>query len=169
MEEQKFYHSRIQMFIILIVSCALVIMTTVVIISGLEFEKNWRYWTRMIFCLSFEMLFLYMVVYSFKQLINPTLLITVTDKCVIVQQDKRSVDIGWEDIDSYMLCRTPRLSGGSEHFYIFMKDETAAPTTPKQIEIDYNYMKNKHKLKAAFDEKNIEELSADYEVVRDIK
>ncbi|MEN8698558.1 hypothetical protein [Bacillus infantis] len=169
MEEQKFYNSRIQMFIILIVSCALVIMIAFAIYSGSDIERNWRYWTGLILCSLVEMLFLYMVVYSFKQLINPTLLITVTDKCVIVQQDKRSVDIGWEDIDSYMLCRTPRLSGGSEHFYIFMKDETAAPTTPKQIKIDYNYMKNKHKLKAAFDEKNIEELSADYEVVRDIK
>ncbi|PLS18462.1 hypothetical protein CVD28_07310 [Bacillus sp. M6-12] len=169
MENKKFYNSKIQMFVILIVSCLLFIMTAVAIYSYLGNEMNWRYWAGLTLALLVEMFFLYMVVYSFKQLIIPTLLITLSETGVIVAQDKRNVEIGWGDIDSYMICRTPSLSGGSVNFYIFLKDGIAASTIPKEIKIDFNHMKNKQKLKAAFDEKDIKELPPDYEVVKNIK
>jgi len=171
LEERKFYTSRIYMVVLFIVSVPLFIMMGWTIYSGLDYEKDWLYWAGLILSLLFGMLFLHMVVYSFKQLINPTLLITVTGTGVIVDEDKRNVEIGWGDIESYMICGRPGPSpGGAVYFYIFLKDGIASPTVPKQIKkIEYHFMKNQQKLKAIFDEMNIKELPPNYELVKDIK
>ncbi|MBT2680556.1 hypothetical protein J7E38_16220 [Bacillus sp. ISL-35] len=168
MEERKFYTSRIYMFVSFIVSVPLFIMMGWIIYSGLDYEKDWLYWAGLILSLLFEMLFLHMVVYSLKQLINPKLLITVTETGVIVFQDKRNVEIGWGDIESYMICRNPG-SGNVVYFYIFVKDGVISPTIPKQIKVEFHFMKNQQKLKAIFKEKNIKELPPDYELVKHMK
>lgn len=159
------------MFVTFIVSGLLVIMIAMAIYSGYGSvnEMNGRYWAGLICSLIGMMLFIYMFVYSVKQLINPTLLITLTETGVIVEKDRRIIEIQWGEIESYMICRRPSLSGGSVHFYIFVKEGMFSSTIPKQIKIDFNYMKNKQKLKAAFDKKNMKELPADYEVVKNIK
>lgn len=157
------------MFVILIVSVPLFIMMAMGIYSNIGNEMNWRYWGVLIFSSLFAMLFLYMVVYSFKQLINPTLLITVTETGVIVEKDKRNVEIGWGDIESYMICRRPSQSSNSVYFYIFLKAGITSTTIPKELKIEYHFMKNSKKLKAAFDEMDIKELPPDYEIVKNIK
>lgn len=156
------------MFVILVLFTPLLIVIGEDIYSSLWVEMTGRLWARLIVLLLGELFFLYGVVFSFKQLINPTLLITVTETGVIVDRDKRNIEIGWEDIKSYMLCGKPG-AGGVAYFYIFLKDGIASPATPKQIKIEYHFMKNKQKLKAAFDEKKIKELPADYEAVKHIK
>lgn len=95
------------MFIALIVFGHLFIMMAVVIYSNLANEMNWRYWASLILSSLFGMLFLRITVYSFKQLINPTLVLTLTETGVIVEKDKRNVEIGWGDIESYMICGRP--------------------------------------------------------------
>jgi len=158
------------MFIALIVFGHLFIMMAVVIYSNLANEMNWRYWASLILSSLFGMLFLRITVYSFKQLINPTLVITLTETGIIVEKDKRNVEIGWGDIESYMICGRPSSNGpGFLYFYIFLKDGIVSTTIPKELKIEYNFMKNKKKLEAVFDEKKIKELPPDYEAVKHIK
>lgn len=157
------------MFVILIVFAHLLMYVTVLFYSNLGNEMNWLYWAGLICRLLFGVLFIYITVYSFKQLINPTLLITVTETGVIVEKNKRNVEIGWEDIESYMICGRPSPSGSFHYFYIFLKDGIASSTVPKELKIEYHFMKNKKILKKAFDENKIKELPPDYEVVKHIK
>ncbi len=157
------------MFVILIIFGYLFMWMAVGIYSNLGNEMNWRYWAELICMSLFGMFFLYITVYSFKQLIIPTLLITVTETGVIVEKDKRKVEIGWGDIESYMICGRPSPNGSFIYFYIFLKDGIASTTIPKELKIEYHFMKNKKILKKAFDKNKIKELSPDYEAVKHIK
>lgn len=157
------------MFVILIVFGHMFMWMAVPLYSNLGNEMNWRYWAELICRLLFGMLSLYLTVYSFKQLIISTLLITLTETGVIVEKDKRNVEIGWGDLESYMICGKPSQSGSFIYFYIFLKDGIASTTIPKELKIEYHFMKNQKKLKKAFDENKIKELLPDYEVVKNIK
>ncbi|WP_066060188.1 hypothetical protein [Robertmurraya korlensis] len=169
MKKKKFYNSRIYMFVILIIFAHLLIYVALLFFTNLGGEMNWLYWAGLICRLLFGMLFLYITVYSFKQLIKPTLLITVTETGVIVEKDKRNVEIGWGDIESYMICGRPSQSGSFLYFYIFLKDGIASSTIPKELKVEYHFMKNKKILKKAFDKNKIKELPPDYEAVKHIK
>jgi hypothetical protein len=156
------------MFVILIIFVPLFILIGVDIYYNLGAEMNGRLWARLLLLLLMEMFFLYGVVYSFKQLINPTLLITVTETGIIVVQNKTNIEIGWGDIESYMICGRPS-PGGIVNFYIFLKVGIASTTIPKELKIEYHFKKNQKKLKAAFDENKIKELPPDYDFVKNIK
>lgn len=157
------------MFVNLIVLVPLLLMTGVLIYIILGKEFNGLNLLGLLIFSLFEMFFLYFIVYSFKQFINPTLLITVNETGIIVGKDKKNVEIGWEDIESYMICGKFSSPGGIVYFYIFLKDGIASTTIPKELKIEYHYMKNPKKLKSAFDENKIKELPPDLEVVKNIK
>lgn len=155
------------MFFILITFVPLFILIGINIYYSLGSEMNWRFWASLLLLLLFEMFFLYGIVYSFKQLINPTLLITVNETGISIVQDKRNIEIGWEDIESYMICGRPS-PGGVVYFYIFLKAGIASTTIPKELKIEYHFMKNPKKLKTAFDENKIKELPPNYDLVKNI-
>lgn len=87
------------MFVILIIFVPLFILIGVDIYYNLGTEMNGRLWARLLLLLLMEMFFL--------QLINPSLLITVTETGIIVVQNKANIEIGWGDIESYMICGRP--------------------------------------------------------------
>ncbi|MBP3953124.1 hypothetical protein [Bacillus suaedae] len=171
MEEKKFYNSRIFMLLALIVFGYLFFwIAKFTTYSILTFEMNWKYWAGMVVKLLFSFICLRVIVYTFKQIINPTLVITLTEAGVIVEKDKRDVEIGWEDIESYMICGKPSHSGGTLlNLYLFLNDGIASNTVPKELKIEYHFMKNKKILIKAFEENKIKELPPNYEFVKNIK
>jgi hypothetical protein len=75
---------------------------------------------------------------------------------------------GSQSSNLYVFNRFPmnELPDGAVYFYIFLKDRIASPTI---LKIEFHFMKNKPKLIAIFNKKNIKQLPPDYEVVKHIK
>ena len=163
MKEIKFYNSRVEMTVMFILSLVVFALMGVSIFLDLG---NKIYWPRLIANLLVMLLLFYMVIYSGKQIMRPNLLATLTKTGVLIEKYKSSSVIRWEDIESYMIYRKPSMNVGSTNFYLFLKEGITYSDLPKQIKIDYNYMKNKQKLKEMFDEKQINELDPDHEIIK---
>jgi hypothetical protein len=73
----------------------------------------------------------------------------MTEAGVIVEKDKRNVEIEWGNIESYMICVKPSHNGSFVYFYIFLKDGIASTTIPKELKIEYHFMKNQKKIESS--------------------